>query len=116
MTSMTNEQAFAELYYSKKAIKDVLGITMITIVWEEDTSDWDWATIGISGVKENYEHILEKQADGSYETFGPVVLSHEIDGTTMEISQELLPQLQQQFAAVVPTDPDFDQLAGLRIG
>ena len=28
MTSMTNEQAFAELYYSKKAIKDVLGITV----------------------------------------------------------------------------------------
>ncbi|KAM0749311.1 glycoside hydrolase/deacetylase [Meredithblackwellia eburnea MCA 4105] len=28
MTAMTNEQAFAELYYSKKIIKDVLGITV----------------------------------------------------------------------------------------
>jgi peptidoglycan/xylan/chitin deacetylase (PgdA/CDA1 family) len=28
MVSLTNEQAFAELYYSKKAIHDVLGITV----------------------------------------------------------------------------------------
>lgn len=28
MTSLTNEQAFAELYFSKKAIKQVLGITV----------------------------------------------------------------------------------------
>lgn len=28
MTSMTNEEAFAELYYAKKAIYDVLGITV----------------------------------------------------------------------------------------
>ena len=28
MTSMTDEQAFAELYFSKKAIKDVLGVTV----------------------------------------------------------------------------------------
>ncbi len=27
MTSFDNEQAFAELYYSRKAIKDVLGVT-----------------------------------------------------------------------------------------
>ena len=28
MTGLTNEQAFAEIYYSVKAIKDVLGITV----------------------------------------------------------------------------------------
>jgi hypothetical protein len=28
MTSLTNEQVFAELYYSKKAIKDVMGVTV----------------------------------------------------------------------------------------
>lgn len=28
MTALTNEQVFAELYYSKKAIKDVLGVTV----------------------------------------------------------------------------------------
>jgi len=28
MTSLTDEQAFAELYFSKKAIKDILGVTV----------------------------------------------------------------------------------------
>jgi hypothetical protein len=28
MTSLTNEEVFAEFYYSKKAIKDVLGVTV----------------------------------------------------------------------------------------
>lgn len=27
MTALSNEQAFAELYFSKKAIKDVIGVT-----------------------------------------------------------------------------------------
>lgn len=62
MTSMTNEEAFAELYFSKKAIFDILGVTvrcwrppygdvddrirfiaqaldMRTVVWNEDTDD-----------------------------------------------------------------------------
>jgi len=62
MTSMTNEEAFAELYYSKKMIHDVLGITvtcwrppygdvddrirfiasalnMKTVIWDHDTEE-----------------------------------------------------------------------------
>lgn len=27
MTTLTNEQAFAELYYTRKAIKDIIGVT-----------------------------------------------------------------------------------------
>lgn len=27
MTTLTNEQAFAELYYTRKAIKDIVGVT-----------------------------------------------------------------------------------------
>lgn len=63
MTALTNEQAFAELYFSKKAIKDVLGMTvqcwrppfgdvddriryiatalgMTTILWSQDVNDF----------------------------------------------------------------------------
>lgn len=63
MTSFSNQQAFAELYYTRKAIKELLGVTpkcwrppfgdvdnrirfiaaalnMTTIVWSEDTDDW----------------------------------------------------------------------------
>ncbi|GAA5935124.1 uncharacterized protein JCM15063_003155 [Sporobolomyces koalae] len=126
MTSMTNEQAFAELYYSKKAIKDILGITvrcwrppygdvddrirfiakaldMETIVWSDDTFDYDWYINGRDAVRANYDAILAKQANGTYDQEGIVVLTHEIDGVTMEISQEYLPKMQAQFSGgVVP--------------
>ncbi|GAA6005703.1 hypothetical protein JCM11491_003731 [Sporobolomyces phaffii] len=126
MTSMTNEQAFAELYFSKKAIKDILGITvrcwrppygdvddriryiaqaldMETIIWDEDTFDYDWVTLGKPAIRANYDAILAKQANGTYNTRGIIVLTHEIDGGTMELSQEYLPKMQAQFSGgVVP--------------
>lgn len=63
MTGLTNEQVFAELYFSKKIIKDVLGVTvqcwrppfgdvdnrvryiatalgMATILWDSDVNDF----------------------------------------------------------------------------
>lgn len=33
---------------------------------------WDWATIGIPAVEQNYENILARQANGTYSTHGPV--------------------------------------------
>ncbi|GAA5989724.1 hypothetical protein JCM11641_002183 [Rhodosporidiobolus odoratus] len=124
MTSMSNEQAFAELLYSKKAIYDILGVTvrcwrppygdvddriryiaqaldMRTIIWNEDTDDWEWSEIGVAAVEANYDAILAKQAKGKYKTSGAIVLSHEIDGTTMQISQQYLPKLKQAFTGGV---------------
>ena len=63
MTGLTSEQAFAELYFSKKIIKDILGITvqcwrppfgdvddrirfiaaslgLSTILWDNDVNDF----------------------------------------------------------------------------
>ncbi|GAA5909346.1 uncharacterized protein JCM6883_005847 [Sporobolomyces salmoneus] len=126
MTAMTNEQAFAELYFSKKAIKDVLGITvrcwrppygdvddriryiaqaldMETIIWTDDTFDYDWVTLGKPAIRANYDAILAKQANGTYNDEGIIVLTHEIDGGTMELSQEYLPKMQAAFSGgVVP--------------
>ncbi|GAA5939614.1 hypothetical protein JCM1841_000025 [Sporobolomyces salmonicolor] len=124
MTSLTNEQAFAELYFSKKAIKDVLGITvrcwrppygdvddriryiakaldMQTIIWNEDTFDYDWATLGMAAVRANYDAILAAQKSGNYSEEGIIVLTHEIDAGTMELSQEYLPQMLNQFTGGV---------------
>jgi peptidoglycan/xylan/chitin deacetylase (PgdA/CDA1 family) len=97
MTSMTNEEAFAELYYSKKAIHDVIGITvscwrppygdvddrirfiadqlgMRTIIWDNDTDDWNYGSIGVKGVEANYKKIM----NGDYRKHGTIVLSHEV--------------------------------------
>lgn len=97
MTSLSNEQAFAELYYARKIIKDVVGVTvecwrppygdvddriryiahalgLRTIIWDGETNDWDYASIGVSGVEKNYNALI----NGNYAKHGTVVLSHEV--------------------------------------
>ena len=77
MTSLSNEQVFAELYYSKKAIKDVIGVTvqcwrppygdvddrvryiaqslgLQTVIWEDNTFDYEIATLSAQKVQANY--------------------------------------------------------------
>ncbi|BGP25534.1 hypothetical protein JCM10295v2_004462 [Rhodotorula toruloides] len=102
MTSLTNEQVFAELYFSKKAIKEILGITvrcwrppygdvddriryiaealdMRTIVWNADTDDYNWITQGLPAIRKNYQSILNNQSAGAYDNSGAIVLTHEIN-------------------------------------
>ena len=145
---MTNEQAFAELYFSKKAIKDVLGVTvrcwrppygdvddrirwiaqaldMETVMcvlvltlpllvgfpgqplttnvfsWTDDTFDYDWVTLGMPAIRKNYQAIFDKQTAGAYSTAGAIVLTHEIDNGTMQLSEEMLPQMMKQFTGGV---------------
>ncbi|CEQ41996.1 SPOSA6832_03749, partial [Sporobolomyces salmonicolor] len=157
MTALTNEQAFAELYFSKKAIKEILGITLPpffvffplapligkapprppsptdpsfsphhdscwrppygdvddriryiakaldlrTIVWNEDTNDWDWTVVGMPAVRANYEHILAGQKAGNFSDSGTIVLTHELNNGTMSMVEEFLPQIRQQFTGGV---------------
>jgi peptidoglycan/xylan/chitin deacetylase (PgdA/CDA1 family) len=106
MTSLTNEQAFAELYYSKRIIKDVLGITvqcwrpaygdvddriryiaqalgMVNMLWTEDTNDWEHAEIGVPAVDALYQSIVDAGSNGTWNNAGPVVLSHEVSMMVM---------------------------------
>jgi hypothetical protein len=105
MTSFSNEVAFAELYYTRKVIKDILGVTpkcwrppfgdvdnrirviaeglnMTNIVWSDDTADWKAGAaanaITPEQVDANYQTVVDAQKNGSYSTHGPVVLSHEL--------------------------------------
>ena len=105
MTSFNNQQAFAELYYSRKMIKDILGVTplcwrppygdvdnrirfiaeslnLTTIVWSDDTEDWK---IGVPAdnvtaqtVDSNYQGVIAGTKNGTYTTHGPIVLNHEL--------------------------------------
>ncbi|GAA5891304.1 hypothetical protein JCM8208_002579 [Rhodotorula glutinis] len=125
MTSLTNEQAFAELYYSKKAIKEVLGITvqcwrppygdvddriryiaqslgMQTIGWEDNTFDYEIATLSRATVEANYNDILKAAGNGTYSVNGTIVLSHELNNDTMSLAQEYLPKIKAAFKYVVP--------------
>ncbi|KAK4047095.1 hypothetical protein OIV83_005658 [Microbotryomycetes sp. JL201] len=123
MTGLTNEQAFAELYFSKKAIKDVVGVTvrgwrppfgdvddriryianaldMQTVLWNEDTDDWRWVNVGIPAIEQNYEDIIGN-VSAKYSRSGTIVLSHELNNETMALSQQFLPQIGKAYTGGV---------------
>ncbi|GAA6018389.1 hypothetical protein JCM11491_005956 [Sporobolomyces phaffii] len=125
MTSLSNEQVFAELYYSKKAIKDVIGVTvqcwrppygdvddrvryiaqslgMTTVIWEDNTFDYEVGTLGATKVQANYNDIFAKAANGTYNTHGTIVLTHELNNDTMMLGQENLAEMQKAFKVVAP--------------
>lgn len=128
MTTLSNEEVFAELYYTLRIIKDVVGVTtrcwrppfgdtddrvraiahglgLRTILWSDDTDDWniepsgDQPTATIDG---NYKSIASKQTAGSYSTGGPIVLTHEIDNHTMTEFERMYPVLKDAFKHIVP--------------
>lgn len=125
MTSLTNEQAFAELYYSKKAIKDVLGVTvqcwrppygdvddriryiaqslgMRTIIWSDNTFDYDVSTLGTAKVQAYYDTILQGGQNGTYAKNGTIVLTHELTNDTMSLMVKNYANIKKAFANVVP--------------
>lgn len=107
-TGLTNEQFFAELWYSRKAIKHVLGVTplvwrapygdvddrirfiahamnLTTIMWNHDTDDWKIISnnnpsgLPTASIVANYE-VAE---NASSSTGGSIVLTHELNSDTM---------------------------------
>ncbi|WFD28998.1 hypothetical protein MSPP1_000002 [Malassezia sp. CBS 17886] len=123
MTTLSNEQAFAELYYTAKAIKTATGVTpscwrppygdvddrirgiaaglgLRTILWTADTDDWNIKPLGHkteAQIKRNYERILDNAASES-----PIVLTHEINEYTMDMFEEMYPRIDSAFDHVVP--------------
>ncbi|KAI8973434.1 hypothetical protein BDF20DRAFT_824072 [Mycotypha africana] len=94
MTTLTNEEIVAQLYWTQKAIKETTGVTpkcwrppygdvddrvraiawqmgMRTFLWDQDTFDWNLA---------NHGHIT---------------LQHENNNLTIQISEKWLPELQK---------------------
>ncbi|CAO1617378.1 unnamed protein product [Jaminaea pallidilutea] len=124
MTALTDEQVFAELYYSSKAIKDVMGITvdcwrppygdiddrvraiaqslgLRSVLWSDDTDDWEIKPAGTltrADIEKNYANII----NGVSDTTGNIVLSHEINADTMSIAMEQYPNITAKFDHVTP--------------
>ena len=131
MTQLTDSQVFAELYYTGKAIKDILGITvfcwrppygdvddrvraiaqglgMITTVWSDDTDDWEIEPEGTkpaSVIEQNYESIINKD----YSTHGNIVLTHEIDQETMDMMMKEYPTIKKKFKQIQPITACMNQ-------
>ncbi|KAJ8657747.1 hypothetical protein O0I10_006562 [Lichtheimia ornata] len=125
MTTLTNQEVLAELYYTQKAIKLVTGITprywrpafgdvddrvrwiatqlnLTTILWNLDTDDWAAGnSIPVQTIQQTYDDYIEMGKNGTFATSGNIVLTHEIDNTTMELAVENIPKIKEAYKNVI---------------
>lgn len=125
MTTLSNEDVLAELYYTQKAIKTVVGVTpkywrppfgdiddrvrwiatqlnLTAIIWNLDTNDWAaGSTVPITTVQQTYQDYITMGTNGTFSTYGNIVLTHEIDNTTMSLALEYLPQIKAAYKNVL---------------
>ncbi|KAI8887547.1 carbohydrate esterase family 4 protein [Backusella circina FSU 941] len=127
MTTQTNEQVVAELYWTLRAIKEATGITtkcwrppygdvddrvraiawqmgMLTYLWDEDTNDWNMpgdggGNLAPSTVDGYFEGWINKQKSGT-DKHGHIVLEHELNNATVQMTEKWLPKLQETFNVV----------------
>ncbi|TIC41241.1 glycoside hydrolase/deacetylase [Wallemia mellicola] len=129
MTSFDDEGAFAELYYSIQAVKQVTGVTptcwrppfgdvddrirliaeglgLRTALWRYDSNDWRvGATTGAvskEDVEKNYEDVINAAKNGTFKEEGTIMLTHEITGETMDIFMDMYPKIKDAFKYVAP--------------
>ncbi|UZJ55531.1 hypothetical protein CBS101457_004851 [Exobasidium rhododendri] len=128
MTALTTDEAFAELYYTVKAIKYVMGITVTcwrppygdvddriraiaqgmglrTIMWSGDTNDWLIEPYGAqptASIEANYASLKSIGSSPAAATGGIIVLEHELESAAMNLSMQELPSIKQSWKYVVP--------------
>ncbi|CAG8624090.1 54_t:CDS:2, partial [Scutellospora calospora] len=128
MTTLTNEEVLGELYYTRKAIKYVIGVTpqcwrppfgdvddrvrgiaqqlnMSTIIWNLDTNDWDMAPAGTltpAQVDANFQDFVNMGKNGTFTDSGCIILEHEINSGTMSKALEWYPQIASAYKYLVP--------------
>lgn len=125
MTSLSNQDALAELYYATKMIKYVTGLTplywrpplgdvddrirwiatqlnLTAIIWNLDTDDWAaGTTVTVQQVQENYQNFITMGSNGTFANTGNIVLSHELNNMTMGFAETYIPQIKQAYKNVV---------------
>ncbi|KAF0506319.1 chitin deacetylase [Gigaspora margarita] len=128
MTSLSNEGVLAELYYARKAIKYVCGVTplcwrppygdvddrvraiaqqlnLATIIWNLDTNDWDMEPVGSETpdqIDANFQSFVNMGQNGTFANSGCIVLEHEINNGTMSKAIEWYPKIKSAYQYVVP--------------
>ncbi|KAL0094449.1 chitin deacetylase [Phycomyces blakesleeanus] len=128
MTSQSNIQVVAELYWTLRAIKEATGITsrcwrppygdvddrvraiawqmgLRTILWDEDTNDWDMpgeggGNLAPSKVDSYFQGWIDARNSGKDNKRGHIVLEHELNNSTVSMTEKWLPKLQQVFNVV----------------
>ncbi|CAO0790882.1 unnamed protein product [Mucor circinelloides] len=127
MTTQTNDQTVAELYWTLKAIKEVTGVTpkcwrppqgdvddriraiawqmgLRTVIWDWDSNDWDMPAPGggdlspatVNGYFKGW--IADQEAHNL--TTGHIVLEHELNHATVNMTMKWMPTLQKVFNVI----------------
>jgi peptidoglycan/xylan/chitin deacetylase (PgdA/CDA1 family) len=127
MTTQTNEKAVAEFYWTLRAIKEATGVTpkcwrppqgdvddrirsiawqmgLHTVIWDKDTDDWDMPAPGggdlaPAKVDAKFEKWIAQEKAGN-QTHGTIVLEHELNHATVEMTEKWLPKVKQVFNVV----------------
>jgi hypothetical protein len=127
MTALTNDEVFAELYYTTALIKMVTGVTptcwrppfgdvddrvrfiaqalgLRTIIWKYDSNDWRAGTANITDadVDTNYQNLITMAQNGTFSTGGTIMLTHELNNFTMSEAVKFYDQLKSAFKYLVP--------------
>ncbi|KAI0263676.1 hypothetical protein BGY98DRAFT_1109786 [Russula aff. rugulosa BPL654] len=131
MTAFQSEDAFAELWYSIKAIKLVTGVTptcwrppygdvddriryianqlgLQTVIWKYDSFDWRVGTVVANvtvtpaTVDTNYGLFISNLTAGIFDTVGGIMLTHELNNFTMQEAMNWYSQLKSAFEYIVP--------------
>nr|AAN65362.1 chitin deacetylase [Gongronella butleri] len=125
LTTLTNQEGLAEFYYTQKMIHLATGVTprywrapygdvddrvrwiatqlnLTTILWDYDTNDWQ-AGDGVpeSTVQNTYNEFIQMGNNGSMASGGNIVLTHEINNTTMQLAVENIPNMLKSYKHVV---------------
>lgn len=128
MTALTDNQAFAELYYTLLAVKSITGVTatcwrppygdvddriraiaqslgLRTYMWSDDTNDWQVEPYGDtskSTVQSNFAAIQAKGSKSAASRGGIIVLQHELNGGTMGLAKSEYAASKKAWKYVVP--------------
>ncbi|KIK30305.1 carbohydrate esterase family 4 protein [Pisolithus microcarpus 441] len=124
MTALTNDEAFAELWYSMQIIKLVVGVTptcwrppygdvdnriraianalgLMTIMWQFDSEDW-LGIESVTKVNNNYMDLITAAQNGTFSTSGTIMLTHELTNFTMSEAVSFYDQVASAFSYLVP--------------
>ncbi|KAI8075413.1 chitin deacetylase [Gilbertella persicaria] len=125
MTTLTNQEVLAELYFTQKAIKIATGLTprywrppygdvddrvrwiasqlgLTAVIWNLDTDDWAaGTTTTLEAVEQTYQDYVEMGTNGTFATDGNIVLTHEINNMTMGLALEYLPKITAAYKQVL---------------
>ncbi|KAH9169798.1 carbohydrate esterase family 4 protein [Lactarius sanguifluus] len=127
MTALQSQDAFAELWYTMKAIKLATGVTptcwrppfgdvddriraianglgLQTIMWEHDSFDWEAGvgSFGPADVDGNYWLFVNNLTAGNFDKVGGILLTHELNNFTMQEAINWYPKLKSTFSHIVP--------------